>query len=484
MNNILIVKISEISKYRKEFIEIDDSIEYKRCRVQLHKRGVVLRDKISGVNIKTKKQRLCKKNDFIVAEMDAKFGGYGIIPEDLENAIVSSHYYLYELDKKKIIPDYLSVLIDTDVIQNQIKAQGSTNYSRVSPSEVLDFEIPCPTIQEQKKIINFYLNSKNILLQLNSESDTQLTHLSLLRQSILQEAIEGKLTEAWRKQNSAISANFAREKKGALAKGAEDAEKNEFSDASVLLEKIKAEKLKMIGEGKIRKEKPLAPIKPEEVPFELPEGWVWCRLGMINNIKSGKRIHASDYKKEGIPFLRSGEIGSLGRGDLLKEQLFISKEKYFEIKEKFGIPSPGDILIACIGGSIGNTWVIDEREFYYKDGNLVLIEQNNSTAIPYLLSYLKTPLFWNKTILNATDTSYNALTIEKLNEAMFPLPPLAEQQAIVVRIDRLLAMVDELEKQVEERKGQSEELMQAVLREAFEGNSHTESAEGAKKMIS
>jgi type I restriction enzyme S subunit len=278
------------------------------------------------------------------------------------------------------------------------------------------------------------------LTTLTTETKLQSTYLSKLRQSILQEAIEGKLTEDWREKN-----------RKSITKG------DPNTDAVALLEKIKSEKEKMIAEGKLRKDKPLPAIKKEEIPFVLPEGWVWCRLGEVVNIKSGKRIHVSDYIDHGVPFLRSGEIGSLGRGESLKNILYITKVKYEYIKENFGIPKKEDILIACIGGSIGNIWVVDEREFYFKDGNLVLIEKNNYISTYYLEAYLKSSFFWKNTILTATDTSYNALTIVKLNFSFIPLPPLAEQHAIVEKIESLMKSVDELETQVQERKRYAED---------------------------
>ena len=79
--NYPIVKLKEVLHQRKGFISIDDAQIYKRCRVQISGKGVVLRDEIIGKKIKTKKQQLCKTNDFLVAEIDAKVGGYGIVPE-------------------------------------------------------------------------------------------------------------------------------------------------------------------------------------------------------------------------------------------------------------------------------------------------------------------------------------------------------------------------------------------------------------------
>ncbi|MCB9935909.1 MAG: hypothetical protein H6840_09470 [Planctomycetes bacterium] len=85
------VKLGDVVTHRKEFVTIDDLTEYKRCRVQLHAKGVVLRDTVPGMGIKTKKQQVCQAGELLVAEIDAKHGGYGIVPDDLHGAIVSSH---------------------------------------------------------------------------------------------------------------------------------------------------------------------------------------------------------------------------------------------------------------------------------------------------------------------------------------------------------------------------------------------------------
>jgi restriction endonuclease S subunit len=88
--------------------------------------------------------------------------------------------------------------------------------------------------------------------------------------------------------------------------------------------------------------------------------------------------------------------------------------------------------------------VVDDREFYYKDGNLVLLESIQFINTNYLLSYLSSPFFWNNTILNATSNSYNALTIVKLNHSIFPLPPQQEQQYIEKKIKSLFKKQDNL----------------------------------------
>lgn len=148
-----IVRLGEIVSHRKEFIEIDWDTKYKRCRVQTSARGIVLRDKICGAEIKTKKQQVCKSGEFLVAEIDAKLGGYGIVPDELDGAIVSSHYFLYEIDQEKVLRRFLDWFTKTDAFLSQIRAQGSTNYAAIRPHHVLDYQIPLPVHEEQHRIV-------------------------------------------------------------------------------------------------------------------------------------------------------------------------------------------------------------------------------------------------------------------------------------------------------------------------------------------
>jgi type I restriction enzyme S subunit len=161
------VKLNDVLKHRKGSIKIDDNTEYKLCRVQVRRRGVLLRGKQFGHEIKTKKQQVCQSGDLIVAEMDAKFGGYGFIPDELNGAIVSSHYYLYELDKDKISQDYFQTLISTDYIQNQIEAKGSTNYSSIRAKEFLEYEIPLASKELQAEISKRFLTFSSFNVNLN-----------------------------------------------------------------------------------------------------------------------------------------------------------------------------------------------------------------------------------------------------------------------------------------------------------------------------
>lgn len=147
------VRLGEVIRHRKEFITIDDLANYRRPRVQLHAQGIVLRDEVPGALIKTKAQQVCRAGEFLVAEIDAKLGGYGIVPEVLDGTIVSSHYFLFVVEENKLDRRFLDFFIRTPGFREQIEAQGSTNYAAIRPSHVLDYTMPLPTLPEQRRVV-------------------------------------------------------------------------------------------------------------------------------------------------------------------------------------------------------------------------------------------------------------------------------------------------------------------------------------------
>ena len=97
--------------------------------------------------------RVCKAGDFLVAEIDAKVGGFGIVPDELDGAIVSSHYFLFDVDEEKLNRRFLDYFIRTPTFSDQVTAQGSTNYAAIRPNDVLGYEIPLPPLPEQRRIV-------------------------------------------------------------------------------------------------------------------------------------------------------------------------------------------------------------------------------------------------------------------------------------------------------------------------------------------
>ena len=187
------VRLGEVLSHRKEFITIDDLATYKRARVQLHAQGIVIRDEVPGAEIKTKKQQVSKAGEFLVAEIDAKVGGFGVISPDLDGAIVSSHYFLFTINKNKLERRFLEWFIKTPAFFEQVAAQGSTNYAAIRPSHVLGYEIPLPPLAEQQRImarievLAAKINEARKLREQAAE-EAEAIHLSVLHQHFVTEA--------------------------------------------------------------------------------------------------------------------------------------------------------------------------------------------------------------------------------------------------------------------------------------------------------
>jgi restriction endonuclease S subunit len=168
--------------------------------------------------------------------------------------------------------------------------------------------------------------------------------------------------------------------------------------------------------------------------------WPMKTLGEVSEVTSSKRILAEEYVSSGTPFYRTKEIVELNKGQSVSLELFIARERFDSIKARFGAPSKGELLISAVG-TIGVSWVVaDDREFYFKDGNLLWI-RSLSNLDSYYLKYCLDSIFAEGIDHIVFGAAYKALTMEKLKEFKIPLPNLETQRAIVVEIEAEQALV-------------------------------------------
>lgn len=159
--------MGEFLTHSPNFFTIDDSQEYQLVTVKLHGKGVVSRCYMKGSQIRTKDQQRIKRDQFLVAEIDAKFGGFGIVPSELDGAIVSGHYFLYDIDKIKVLPEFLQCFICSGILTKSIQKdiQGALNYSAIRPHHILEVPFPLPgdgTEKTQREIALRFSQIKHI----------------------------------------------------------------------------------------------------------------------------------------------------------------------------------------------------------------------------------------------------------------------------------------------------------------------------------
>ncbi|MGO5009773.1 restriction endonuclease subunit S [Bacillus wiedmannii] len=285
------------------------------------------------------------------------------------------------------------------------------------------------TEEELKENLQFVLSHLHSLC-------TDTKHIQQLRNAVLSLAMKGKLVSQYKNDEP----------------------------ASVLLERIKQEKEQLIKEKKIKKEKTLPNILEEENPFEIPNGWEWTFIDNIGFTVTGKTPPTNNptYYEGKIPFLNPANITN---GIVSYGGKKISEEgaKYSQI-----IPN-NSILIVCINGSlekgIGRAGKITKSVAFNQQINAIV--PNESLNSDYLLLAIRSPFFQKQIKEKATGTVNYIINKNAVRSLSLPLPPLNEQNRIVEKVSRLMSFCDELEKNIEHSKQESEKLMKAVLQEAF-----------------
>lgn len=172
--------------------------------------------------------------------------------------------------------------------------------------------------------------------------------------------------------------------------------------------------------------------------------WKEYKLGDVCEITSSKRIFYSEYEDSGVPFYRSKEIINLFNKQEIATELFISEERYKEIKEKFGVPQKNDILLTSVG-SIGIPYLVKENDkFYFKDGNLTWIRNYDARKIDPLFLYIWIISEVGKRTLEilSMGAAQAALTISRLKEAKIFLPSINEQRAIASILSNYDMLID------------------------------------------
>lgn len=156
--NYPLVTISTIAKQSKQSAFLNDEQNYKRITVKLYGLGAVLRDIELGKNIKTKAQFLAKKGQFIFSKIDARNGAFGIVTESIDSAIITNSFSVYNLDPAKIIPQYLMLITSTHYFVKLCEgvSKGTTGRRNISDEDFINFEIPLPSLTEQKEILAEY----------------------------------------------------------------------------------------------------------------------------------------------------------------------------------------------------------------------------------------------------------------------------------------------------------------------------------------
>lgn len=380
---------------------------------------------------------LVYSGDLVISGINVAKGAITVY-QGKEPVCATIHYSAYTFDDSKVDLDYFKFFVKSpaflEILKQQIKGGIKTE---IKPKHLLPLEISIPDLSEQKRIVSVLSKNLKKTEELQKEIDSQKENVKLLRQNILQDAIEGKLTAGWRKSHHVIKGIPTTMQKHCLRRYRR-------------------------GKATDKKQKKLQPITDEEKTFEIPEGWKWVRLGEIcKSITDGDHLPPPKSAK-GIPFLVISDISS-GKIDF-RENRFVSSEYYEQLPfEKK--PVEGDILYT-VTGSYGIPVFVNSLRFCVQRhiGIIKPIENVKN----YMYFYLMSSICKKQADKVAWGVAVKTIPIKELRNFLLPLPPLKEQEEIVSKVETLLAKVTELENQIQERETYTKQLMQSILKNAFE----------------
>jgi type I restriction enzyme, S subunit len=390
---------------------------------------------------KAEDYKIIEKDCFAYNPYRINVGSIGLLEDDTVG-LISPAYVVFKPKPRSIIPQLLLKFLKSAEGLRQIKL-----YARGTVRQALRFEDLCkielaiPNYEEQldffKRIEETEIESKEISFQLTHQLDL----VKHLRQAFLREAMQGQLVPQ---------------------------DEND-EHASVLLEKIKAEKARLIKEKKIKKQKPLPPITEDEIPFGIPDNWVWCRLGELAEFRRGpfgSALTKGIFVKEGYKVYeqRNAIYDDHTLGDY-----FVTAEKFAEMQSF--VVQPLDLIVSCSGATLGRIAEIPKgaREGIINQALMRIRLYMAAIRNDFYIKLFRSPYMQELIFKKAWGTAIpNMVGLSDIKEILIPLPPLTEQQRIVTKLDELMAYCDELEASIKESQQQNELLLQQVLREALE----------------
>lgn len=486
------------------------------------------------------KRSILKEND-ILFSIAGTIGRVGIVKRSNLPANTNQALAIIRLYNNISYQRYIYYLLKSPIIQNQAKgSKVGVGRANVSLTDINNFHVPLPPLPEQHRIV---AKIEELFTKLDAGVETLQKTKTLLkqyRQSVLMAAVEGKLTEEWRKEHKSLPAprpgkfyvyvikcsngsnyidqtndlpkRYREHKEGRGAdwtrkyspqyvmyweeldsrvtaverekwlktgfgrkwiKRSEKAGRTwhtgEIEPASVLLERIQAERKQRLGS----KYKSPKPIDTSNLP-ELPDGWVWASVddtganenNAIVDGPFGSNLKVVDYDPNGqIPVV---SITNINKGYDDRNLRYINHTKFNEIKRSS--IKPGDILMAKIGSSYGKCgYYPDNMPIGIIPANMLKVTVDCNINKSYLYNYFKSLSFKRRLDKIMKSTAQPAFNVTTFKTIAVPLPPKKEQDIIVTELARLISIIDESKQIIDAELKRSQSLRQSILKRAFEG---------------
>lgn len=385
---------------------VDGKMDYSHCTY------------ISNEKYEESPEIMINEGDLLIVKTGSSYGKVSLIKQLPWKATINPQIAV--LKDIKVNPEFLLCFLQSSFAQSMFKGFVlGTSIPTFSQLNLLSVRIPLPPLQEQARIvdrinelillINEYGSANDELVQMNSELPEKL------KKSILKEAIMGKL-------------------------GTQDPNDE---PASVLLDRIREEKKQLVKAGVLKKKDLVeTPVDKNEIPFDLPDRWEWVRIKTIaNKIVDGDHNPPKGLAGDsGYYMLSSKNINNDGLVELDSVR-FLSFNDWEKCNERTNLKK-GDVLLTTVG-TLGRSCVYEGDTPYCFQRSVSIIQ---SFIFNYYLKYcFDSPFFQSLIDDKATGTAQRGFYLNQLENAIIPLPPLAEQHRIVEKIEALFAEVDHME---------------------------------------
>jgi restriction endonuclease S subunit len=433
-------------KATSKYYESNDVNWFKPSDIGYSKYLVDAEDQFSFIAVKEKKATIYPKDTLLMIGIGGGVGRVSILKEE-----GSSNQQITGLTfKANIFPEYAYYyyLVREDYIKSLAK---SMSFPILNQESIKGLKFSYPAIEEQKEFVRFIDNcwesflanqfpnfdeyqididlkeyslkqfkSVSLIDRFNKNIENETKLLTQLKQSILKEAIHGKFTAEWRRQNQNIE------------------------PASELLTRIKAEREKLIEEKKLKREKPLQPINPEEIPFKIPDNWAWCRLGDIVNISSGDGLTSAQMVEGEIPVYGGNGVNGY--------------------HNKYNI-SEETVTIGRVGAYCGAVHLTPE--YAWVTDNCFITSFNK-------ICIYRDYLIWHLKYMDLGKSSYDGAQPVISGKRVYPLltfiPPYDEQKVIVQKVELLFKKCSLLSEEIATLNKHGKTLLKAMFNETFETN--------------
>ncbi len=383
---------------------------------------------------------LVKNGDLVISGINAAKGAIAVHAED-DDVLATIHYSAYEFNSDRISVDFLKWFFKSpefsDLLRKQIPGGIKTE---LKPKHILPLQVKLPKLSEQITVAERLNRFRIEQHKVEQEITHQESLLSKLKQAILQEAIQGNLTRDWR------------------------ADHREVEPASELLQRIRSEKARLVAAKTLRADKPLPKLSRAEFPFEIPKFWEWCRISEATLTIVDCPHSTPQWTASGFTCVKTSQFRRFHLD--LSSRFYVSQQTYNERVDRL-VPQPNDVLYSREGSILGIACRIPPGEKICLGQRMMLLRPHHPTTAAFLELMLNSPhvtKIANESTLGGCSPHVN---VGEIKAFAIPLPPLAEQAVIIARVEALMATCRALELEIGNSLSRTNNLLQAVLKEAF-----------------